>query len=109
MALDHAKRMLNLRPHLRFRVFDLASTTKIRVEREQLEIERPLLADLAAFCERRIYLDTVAHQRLLLADFCLSQPTEIDPDQTLKPSRGTSERSEHLEQFVRRISHTLPR
>jgi hypothetical protein len=23
-ALDHAKRMLNLRPHLRFRVFDLA-------------------------------------------------------------------------------------
>ena len=55
------------------------SNTKIHVEREQLEIERPLLADLVAFCERRIYLDTVAHERLLLADFGQWRPAEIDP------------------------------
>jgi hypothetical protein len=48
------------------------TSTKIRVEREQLEIEQALLADLATFCERRIYLDTVAHERLLLAVHCRS-------------------------------------
>lgn len=48
--------------------------------------EPPLLADLAVFCERCTYLDTVAHERLLLAENGLPGTAASGPKRSLEMS-----------------------